>query len=194
MQKRVRRVQQELVPPGDVDYCRNEIIGPYNLTKVIEVVPGGRRRQDSVRLGLEAIQSEYELVVIHDGVRPLVTGSLIERAVAAAKESGAVITGLPARETVKEISDEGWVMKTHDRNRIWLVQTPQVFKFKDIHAAHERAFREDWDEVTDDARLIEMSGIAVRMIEGAEENIKITTPQDLEWAEALLKSRYPGRM
>ncbi|MFC1822699.1 2-C-methyl-D-erythritol 4-phosphate cytidylyltransferase [Thermodesulfobacteriota bacterium] len=175
-----------VVPPDDVNYCRNEIIEPYDLTKVTQVVAGGKRRQDSVRLGLEATHGDFDLVVIHDGVRPLVQETLIERTVAAATESRAVITGLPAKETVKEVSAEGWVIRTHDRRRIWLVQTPQVFRYEDIHAAHGRALREDWEEVTDDALLIERSGITVKMIEGSEENIKITTLHDLEWARALL--------
>ena len=98
-----------VVPSGGVDRCKREIIEQYNLTKVEKVVEGGKRRQDSVRLGIEASGGHYGLVLIHDGVRPLIPPTLIERIMAAAKEHRAVITALPAKETVKEIDEKGQV-------------------------------------------------------------------------------------
>jgi 2-C-methyl-D-erythritol 4-phosphate cytidylyltransferase len=177
-----------VVPSKDVDYCREEIVEKFQLTKVEQVVAGGMRRQDSVRLGLEAVTVDYGLVLIHDGVRPVITENAIERTIHAAKTHRAVITGLPARETVKEVNSSHEVVTTYDRTRIWLIQTPQVFFYEDILAAHQRAFREGWDEVTDDAMLVEKMGIPVKVVEGSEKNIKITTPDDLELARFLLLS------
>lgn len=178
-----------VAPPGWVDFCRNEVVVAYGLSKVEKVVEGGVRRQDSVRHGVEALGGHCELVVIHDGVRPCVDPNLIERAVAAARTARAVITALPAKETVKEIDEDGQVSKTHDRRRIWLVQTPQVFRYRDLLAGHRRALAEHWGEVTDDASLMEKMGIPVRVVEGSEDNIKVTTPHDLELAKFLLKRK-----
>lgn len=177
-----------VVPSKDVDYCRKEIVEKFRLTKVEKVVAGGMRRQDSVRLGLEAVAEDYGLVLIHDGVRPIITENAIERIINSAKTHRAVITGLPARETVKEVDSSHEVVTTYDRERIWLIQTPQVFYYEDILAAHQRAFREGWDEATDDSVLIERMGIPINVIEGSEKNIKVTTPNDLELARFLLLS------
>jgi 2-C-methyl-D-erythritol 4-phosphate cytidylyltransferase len=175
-----------VAPQSDVKYCQGEIVERHHLTKVEKVVAGGERRQDSVRLGIEATGGHYGLVLIHDGVRPLITHDLIERVVKAAQEHRAVITGLPAKETVKEIDENALVMKTYDRQKIWLVQTPQVFQYEDILMAHRRAVEEGWEEVTDDALLVEKVGIPVKVVEGSEDNIKVTTPQDLELVKFLL--------
>jgi 2-C-methyl-D-erythritol 4-phosphate cytidylyltransferase len=171
----------------DVEYARKEIVESYGFTKVEKVVPGGKRRQDSVRLGLEALDGHEGLALIHDGVRPLVPDDLIVRVIDAAKENRAVITALPAKETVKEVDENTMVVKTYDRQKVWLVQTPQVFRYEDILSAHQRAVRENWEEVTDDALLMEKVGIPVKVIEGSEENIKVTTPRDMELARYLLK-------
>ena len=175
-----------VVPPDKVDYCRGEIVERYDLAKVKKVVAGGKRRQDSVRLGLEATEGHFPLVLIHDGVRPLVPPDLISRIVRAANQYRAVIPALAARETIKEADEAGLVVKTHDRRTLWLVQTPQAFRYEDILEAHRLAFEQNWEEITDDALLIERTGVPVKIIEGSEENIKITTPQDLELARFLL--------
>ncbi len=176
-----------VVPPTDVGFCREKIVDQFGLDKVKKVVPGGERRQDSVRLGIGAIDEEYGLVVIHDGVRPVIDQGFIERIVATANSHRAVIAGLPARETVKEINNLREVVRTYDRLQVWLVQTPQVFRYEDILAAHQKAFQEGWDEATDDSSLIEKMGIPVKVVEGSEKNIKVTTPSDLELARFLLK-------
>ena len=176
-----------VTPEQDVEYARKEIVETYGLTKVGKVVAGGERRQDSVRLGLEAWDGQNGLVLIHDGVRPLVPANLIVRVIDVAKENRAVITALPAKETVKEIDENALVMKTYDRQKICLVQTPQVFRYEDILMAHRHAVKEDWEEVTDDALLIEKVGIPIKLVEGSEDNIKVTTPQDLELVKFLLK-------
>jgi 2-C-methyl-D-erythritol 4-phosphate cytidylyltransferase len=167
-----------VVPPGKVDYCRREIVEKYELAKVKKVVAGGKKRRDSVRLGLEATEGHFPLVLIHDGVRPLVPPDLISRIVRAASQYRAVIPAMAVRETLKEADREGLVVKTHDRRCLWLVQTPQAFRYEDILEAHRRALEENWEEITDDALLMERTGVPVKIIEGSEENIKITTPQD----------------
>jgi 2-C-methyl-D-erythritol 4-phosphate cytidylyltransferase len=175
-----------VVPSADVDLCRKEIVERFKLDKVTKVVPGGKRRQDSVRLGLEATEGRYGLVMIHDGVRPMIGEELIERVVAEARTNRAVITALPVKETIKEVNNHREVVKTYDRQRVWLVQTPQVFRYKDILAAHQEALREEWEEASDDSLLVERMGISVKVVEGSEKNIKVTTPHDLEVARFLL--------
>ena len=177
-----------VVPPDDVEYCKKEIVERFGFTKVKKIVPGGKRRQDSVRLGLEAAEGKYDLVLIHDGVRPLIEKGLIERVIEEAITNRAVITALPAKETVKEVNDLRDVVKTYDRERVWMVQTPQAFRYQDILKAHQNALKEGWEEVTDDALLVERSGITVKVVEGSEKNIKVTTPHDLKLARFLLRS------
>ncbi len=181
-----------VVPSESVGFCKKEIVDVFGLTKVVKVVAGGARRQDSVRAGIEASQGEYGLVVIHDGVRPLVAVGLIERTVEAAKRFRAVIVALPAKETVKEVGGDGLVKRTYDRRRVWLVQTPQAFRYEDILKAHRHALQQGWDDVTDDALLMERMGIPVKVIKGSEENIKITTPHDLDQA-LFLRTGKRGR-
>lgn len=179
-----------VVPSNDVHYCRKEIIEKFQFDKVTSVVAGGMRRQDSVRLGIEAATRDCKLVLIHDGVRPVIAEKAIEQIIQTAKNHRAVVTGLRARETVKEVDNNLEVVSTYDRKRVWLIQTPQVFYREDILAAHQKALQEGWDEVTDDASLIEKLGIRVKVVEGSEKNIKITTPNDLKLARFLLKSAY----
>jgi 2-C-methyl-D-erythritol 4-phosphate cytidylyltransferase len=173
-------------PADEVEYCEREIVKRFGLSKVRRVVPGGPRRQDSVRQGILASMGEYGLVLIHDGVRPVLDEIFIDRIVAQAKQWGSVVAGLPARDTVKEVDAERLVVKTYDRNQVWLVQTPQVFPYPVIWEAHERALRERW-VATDDGSLVERLGVAVRVVEGSERNIKITTPNDLVLARLFLK-------
>lgn len=177
-----------VAPPGDVDYCREHIVSEYGFTKVEAIVPGGERRQDSVRRGIEATQGRYDLVLIHDGVRPIIEQGLLRRVTDAARTHRAVIAALPAKETVKEVDARGEVVRTYDRHGVWMVQTPQVFRYADLLKAHQTALAEGWEEATDDAFLMERSGIPVTVVEGSEKNIKVTTPYDLEMARFLLRS------
>jgi 2-C-methyl-D-erythritol 4-phosphate cytidylyltransferase len=178
-----------VVPSHDVDYCQKEIVDRYQFNKVHKVVAGGERRQDSVRLGLEATEGQYEWVLIHDGVRPFIEPSLIEEMVKAGTKERAVITAMPAKETVKKVGENGLIIKTYDRKQVYLVQTPQAFRFNDIMAAHQKAFLENWDEMTDDALLIEKMGIRVKVVPGSENNIKVTTPHDLELIRFLMERK-----
>jgi 2-C-methyl-D-erythritol 4-phosphate cytidylyltransferase len=178
-----------VVPQDRVCYCEREIVDRFHLHKVGQVVPGGRRRQDSVRFGLEAAGKACELVVIHDGVRPFVPPDFISRIITAASANRAVVPGLPVKETMKEVGPEGRVMETADRRNFRLVQTPQAFRYDDILTAHRRAWKENWEESTDDALLLERMGVPVTVVEGLEENIKITTPHDLELARFILSRK-----
>ena len=144
-------------------------------------LPGGARRQDSVRAGLDALPAECEWVLVHDGARPFVTPRMIEDGLAAAAATGAAIAVVPAFDTVKRVAADGRVVETLDRSELAMVQTPQVFR-RDIL---ERAHAEIPDDVTDDAAMAERIGIEVRTFNGARTNIKITTPEDLLLAGAL---------
>jgi 2-C-methyl-D-erythritol 4-phosphate cytidylyltransferase len=176
-----------VVPPQDIEFVRNSVLAPWNLKKVAGVIPGGKERQDSVRAGIGALDRETGLVVIHDAVRPFITVGLIENCIRAAVEEGAATVGVPVKDTVKEVAPDGRVMRTCDRTLLWLTQTPQAFRRDIIENAHIAAARDGF-RGTDDTSLVERLGIAVRMIRGDYGNIKITTPEDLVIAEALLSA------
>jgi 2-C-methyl-D-erythritol 4-phosphate cytidylyltransferase len=175
-----------VVPEKDVAFCRDRIVHQFGIDKVIKVVPGGARRQDSVRIGVKATEGNYDLLLIHDGVRPMITVELVERLIQAAMKHRAVIAAMPAKETVKEVNSDNEVVGTYNRKRVWMVQTPQIFRYQDIMTAHEKAVAEGWDEATDDSLLVEKTGITVTVVEGSDRNIKVTTPFDLEVARNLL--------
>jgi 2-C-methyl-D-erythritol 4-phosphate cytidylyltransferase len=147
---------------------------------------GGPTRQQSVRRGLEKIPPETELVVIHDGARPLVSPDLIDRCVALAREKDAVIAGVRARDTIKIVGSDYRVASTPDRSSLWEIQTPQVFRREVICAAHEAA-RAAGIEATDDSMLVERTGQAVFVVEGDRSNIKVTLPEDILFAEVLIR-------
>ncbi len=151
-------------------------------SKVTDVCPGGERRQDSVLAGLSRLK-DCHWVVIHDGARPMVTEDLIEKGLEEAEESGAAVVAVPVTDTIKVAGDDCFAQGTPPRRNLWLVQTPQVFRF-DIIA---RAYRKVEDEVTDDATLVERLGYRVKLYMGSYDNIKITTKNDLALAEILLK-------
>ncbi len=175
-----------VVPEADVGFCSEHITAPFGLHKVVKIVPGGPRRQDSVRIGIRATEGKYDLLLIHDGVRPMITVELVERIIRAAGKHRAVIAALPAKETVKEVNRDHEVVGTYDRKKVWMVQTPQIFRYSDILIAHERALSEGWEEATDDSLLVEKTGITVTVVEGSDRNIKVTTPFDLEMARNIL--------
>ncbi len=181
-----------VVPPDDVPYCRREIVEKFGILKVAKVVPGGKLRQDSVRMGLEALNDSCEMVVIHDGVRPMVEPGLVKEVLASAVRHRAAIAALPAKETVKAVSKTHRVTATYDRAEVWMVQTPQAFYYKDILKAHREALAKGLREATDDAFLVERLGITVHVVPGSERNIKVTTPHDLALAEFLLRTEHSG--
>ena len=150
------------------------------------VCSGGARRQDSVQLGLDHLDSDCEWVVIHDGARPLVSPGLIDRCVQVARNEGSVVVGLPSRDTIKVVAAGGTVQETPSRNALWEIQTPQVFPvgvIREAYRAHPPGL-----EVTDDAMLVERLGKPVKVLPGERTNIKITFPEDLLFAEALIRA------
>ncbi len=176
-----------VVPESEIEYCEENVVKAYDLKKVSSIVRGGERRQDSVRLGLEATQGCYSMVVVHDGVRPFVASELIDKVVMSLREFRAVIAAVPARDTIKEVDGEGRILRTPERKNIWLAQTPQAFYYEDLMLAHNKAASEQWGELTDDAAFVEKLGIPVHVVMGSERNIKVTTPSDLELANFLWK-------
>jgi len=148
--------------------------------KVVDICPGGERRQDSVAAGLSRLR-DCHWVVIHDGARPLVTEDLIRRGLAEAQETGAAVAAVPVTDTIKVAGDDRLVRSTPLRDNLWAVQTPQVFRLDIITKAYRRVKA----EVTDDASLVEESGYKVKLYMGSYDNIKVTTPADLALAEVL---------
>ena len=147
------------------------------------MVAGGKTRQESVTLGLNALSEKMQLAAIHDGARPLVTWQLIDRVVRAANTYGAAAPAIPVKDTIKGVSG-GLVESTPDRAKLRAVQTPQVFDFDLLRGALKQA---EGESLTDDCAAVERMGMKVKIVEGAEENIKITTPMDLKIAEMLLE-------
>lgn len=164
-----------------------ELRGHYRLSKVVAVVAGGLRRQDSVYKGLQAFSSPPPAVLIHDGDRPFVDDTVISAVLEGAADGGA-IAAVRAKDTIKRVTGEGMIVATLVRSELWLAQTPQGFPYCFILDAHKRAQAEGW-EVTDDASLVEQLGVSVRVVEGSYDNIKITTPEDLELANVIYKRR-----
>lgn len=155
------------------------------MDKVTAVIAGGSSRQDSVAMGLAALDGRVELAAIQDGARPLVTPDLIERVVFAAQRYGGAVPAIPLKDTVK-LGKKGLVMTTPDRKRLYAVQTPQVFDYDLLRGALEQA-KKDGAAVTDDSSAVERLGLAVKLVKGDERNLKITTPMDLEIAKLYLE-------
>ncbi|MEE8185405.1 MAG: 2-C-methyl-D-erythritol 4-phosphate cytidylyltransferase [Thermodesulfobacteriota bacterium] len=179
-----------VVPKGDEDICQEEIVGRFRYKKVIKIVSGGKERQDSVRAALDSLSVSWDIVVVHDGVRPFVTPALIEGVIKEAKKTGCAISAVPVKDTIKEVQD-GTVRRTIPREPLWAVQTPQAFKAEILINAHKKAF-EDGFYSTDDSAIVEWLGYKVSVVEGLYENIKITTPEDIMVGEALLKGKEVG--
>ena len=179
-----------VVSPGEIEFCREKILSKARWEKEIILVPGGKERQDSVYEGLKAAggyMEDDDIILIHDGVRPLVAQELITACIACAEKSGACIPGIPASDTLKQVNSDGMIVSTVSRENIWFAQTPQAFSLKRIREGFEYAFANRLS-LTDDAAVLEMYGLPVRMIPGKRNNIKITTPEDLHIAAALLEN------
>jgi len=176
-----------VVGEEDMDYCLKEIVERYGFQKISQIVPGGKRRQDSVKNGIDALPKDTDIVAIHDGVRPFVTRAMIEDTIQFAVRHGAVVLAMPVRDTIKVSNPDGTVLKTLDRESLWQVQTPQAFQVDVIKEAYYRA-AEDGFVGTDDGSLVERLGGKVHLLPGSYMNIKITTPEDLFLADLFLKA------
>ena len=179
-----------VVAASDIEYCRGLLSAesPFNQ-RPCDLQAGGATRQQSVRCGLEKLQANTDMVMIHDGARPFVSPALIERCIHAAVLKGAAVVGVPVRDTIKRVSDEGYIQSTPERSGLWEIQTPQVFQRGLIVAAYDWAMREGL-EATDDAMVVERMGKPVFVVEGERSNFKITVPEDLQLAEAMIRAGY----
>ncbi len=176
---------------GEAEYVKQEILPDLNLAKLKKIVTGGKERYHSVYEGLKALE-HCDYVLIHDGARPLVTEEIISRAAQAAITDQACVVGMPVKDTIKISDAEGYAETTPDRSRLWQVQTPQAFSYPLVRGAYDRLMSDVSLQkgITDDAMVVEhLSGTKVRLVEGSYENLKVTTPEDLILAEALLTGR-----
>lgn len=168
-------------------YCKRKIIDKYHIGKVKAIVPGGVERYHSVYAGLCAAEGA-DYVLIHDGARPLVSADIIKRSMQAVKEYRACVAGMPVKDTIKIVNENLETEETPDRKKMWMIQTPQVFKAPLIIEAYRKMMAVPHSHVTDDAMAVEMvMKHPVKMVEGSYKNIKITTPEDLKIAKVFLK-------
>ena len=187
--------------PEFVAHCKDEIVNKYGFSKVKHICEGGKERYNSVYNGLKCINEERkcargedcgeneDIVMIHDGARPFVTDAMITQSILCAKTCGACTVGVPAKDTIKIVDEEQYGRETPERSQVYQIQTPQTFKMDLLLTAYEKMFFEsekqaDRYKITDDTMLVEQySGVCCKVVDGAYENIKITTPEDLEIAE-----------
>ncbi|MFC4323864.1 2-C-methyl-D-erythritol 4-phosphate cytidylyltransferase [Litchfieldia salsa] len=162
------------------------LLQEYLFNKEIKIVAGGKERQDSVYNGLKALCGE-EIVLVHDGARPFVKIPFIHSLVDMANTHGSAVLGVPVKETIKQVAEDSAIIKTIDRSDVWSIQTPQAFKVEIIKQAHQKAAEEEFLG-TDDASLVERLGKNVYIVESDYKNIKLTTPEDLLFAEAILSN------
>jgi 2-C-methyl-D-erythritol 4-phosphate cytidylyltransferase len=174
-----------VVPKNDIQYCQEKLLSGLHIKTPVNVLAGGERRQDSVFNGIQSIDDRGSIVVIHDGVRPLVRPELISRCIRKAKTSGACILGVPLKDTLKAVDGNSLIQRTIPREGLWLAQTPQAFHYQLIRDAHDAAAKEGI-EATDDAVLLEQMGLPVSILESTADNLKITTNEDLVLADTIL--------
>lgn len=181
---------------AELSYVREEIVEKYQFDKVMDVIAGGAERYASVWNGLQALDRELSkeekdgFVFIHDGVRPFIHEEILRRAYDGAEQYHACVAGVATKDTVKIADEEGFVSTTPARRLVWNVQTPQVFDFRLVYRAYAELEKSGRSDMTDDAMIVEtFTDTRIKLTEGAYENIKITTPEDLEIAETFLRRR-----
>lgn len=162
------------------------LVDEYKYLKIRDIVVGGAERQNSIANALKRVSSKTSWIVVHDGARPFIDGDLVARSVAEARRWGAVGVAVPVKDTIKMADGEGFIEHTPDRSRLWAIQTPQVFSRTILERAYQHC-EETGSRVTDDAALVESLGVKVKLIMGDYRNIKITTPEDLLFAKAILR-------
>jgi 2-C-methyl-D-erythritol 4-phosphate cytidylyltransferase len=188
---RSKRVSDVIIVIAKQDFKRCQSLlrtDPRLATQSWTLQTGGASRQESVKRGLEKVSPDCDIVVIHDGARPFVSPALIDRSIEQAWAREAVVVGVPVRDTIKVVSETGQILSTPPRDCLWEIQTPQAFKRSLIFEAYETAQQIKLN-ATDDAMLVERLGKPVYLIEGERTNIKITVPEDLLLAEALIQTR-----
>jgi len=177
-----------IVSESEIEYSRISIVEAFKFKKVSKIIAGGLKRQDSVWEGLKALKNDYELVMVHDGVRPFVSQEILEKSIYETLNCEATVVAVPVKDTIKIVSEQGEVLETIDRSKVRVIQTPQTFTHDILKRAYEKAIKDGFYG-TDDASLVEKLGIKIKIIPGFYENIKITTPEDLTLGEAILKRR-----
>ena len=169
-----------LVTSGGSVVQAEALVAERNATPAVSVCEGGKRRQDSVLLGMERL-GDCDLVLVHDGARPFISTELLDVGISIAQESGAAVAAVPVKDTIKQSDDGTTVSHTLARDRLWAVQTPQIFRRSLLLEAH----RDVSDAVTDDASMVEAMGHPIKLFPGSYYNIKVTTPEDLTFAQAI---------
>ena len=177
-----------VVNKDDIIFCKKNIIDTYEFTKVTQIVAGGDSRQKSVLNGLNAVNKDTEIVLIHDGARPFVKIKNIMDSIKGASEYGACVVGTPVKDTIKFVKSGEEIDSTPNRDILWAAQTPQSFKREILMEGYRKAIEDNFIG-TDDSVLVERLGIQVKIIMGSYENIKITTPEDIIIAESILKDK-----
>ena len=180
-----------VVPEGDRDRCRDVVVTPFQPATPVHLVSGGPNRQASVYAGLGATQGKFEIVAIHDGVRPFVTPEMVTACIEQVSQGGACIVAQEISDTVKQVNRKSHVVSTVDRTNLRLAQTPQAFRYKLIWEAHTAAARNGY-RATDDAELVERLGRTIITVPGSRKNIKVTTREDLEIARVLWAETVTG--
>ncbi|WP_302153576.1 2-C-methyl-D-erythritol 4-phosphate cytidylyltransferase [Eubacterium ventriosum] len=187
------RVDEIILVTGkeDIDYCKKEIVEKYNLKKIKNVVAGGSERYESVYNGLKEVTGN--IVLIHDGARPLINNEIIERSIEGAIKSDACVVGVPVKDTIKRANKEGYIIDTPNRSELWITQTPQSFKTDLVKMAYKK-MKEELEKgnttlnITDDAMAVEeFTTNQVRFVQGDYKNIKVTTPEDIDIAELFIE-------
>lgn len=187
------RVDEIILVTGkeDIDYCKKEIVEKYNLKKIKNVVAGGSERYESVYNGLKEVAGN--IVLIHDGARPLINNEIIERSIEGTIKSDACVVGVPVKDTIKRANKEGYIIDTPNRSELWITQTPQSFKTDLVKMAYKK-MKEELEKgnttlnITDDAMVVEeFTTNQVRFVQGDYKNIKVTTPEDIDIAELFIE-------
>lgn len=187
------RVDEIILVTGkeDIDYCKKEIVEKYNLKKIKNVVAGGSERYESVYNGLKEVTGN--IVLIHDGARPLINNEIIERSIEGTIKSDACVVGVLVKDTIKRANKEGYIIDTPNRSELWITQTPQSFKTDLVKMAYKK-MKEELEKgnatlnITDDAMVVEeFTTNQVRFVQGDYKNIKVTTPEDIDIAELFIE-------
>ena len=177
-----------VVGDNQAEYCQNEIVSKYGFSKVRRIVQGGAERYISVWNGLQEVD-DGGYVFIHDGARPFINEEILNRAYNDVQLCKSCVVGMLVKDTIKLADSEGFVNETPDRSLVWMIQTPQVFESSLVKQAYALLMEQEHIQVTDDAMVVEqMLGHKVKLTVGSYENIKITTPEDLEIAEIFVKN------
>lgn len=183
-----------VIPAEEIPYCREHVVEAYRFGKVVEIIPGGKERQHSVMNGLRGMRkhtSDNDVILIHDGVRPLISEDVLRESIVAASTCDGAVVAVPVKDTIKSV-DNTTITGTPDRTTLWQAQTPQTFRYSVIYSAHMAAEADNYLG-TDDSSLVERTGGHVRIVRGDYRNIKLTTPEDLILAEAFFASAQHAR-